>query len=99
MRYKFNLFDKKKKFFKNNELTYRIFFSIARSLKNENNGIISKKFYYDFLTKQKWAGCFKGYSIHNYKRKGYYSKFQLTRFDIKKLASYKLLTGVKAFYW
>jgi hypothetical protein len=53
MRYKFNLFDKKKKFFKNNELTYRIFFSIARSLKNENNGIISKKFYYDFLTKQK----------------------------------------------
>jgi hypothetical protein len=52
MKHKFDLFCKKKKFFKNNELSYRIFFSVSRALKNKNNNIIPKKSYYNFLINQ-----------------------------------------------
>jgi hypothetical protein len=40
----------------------------------------------------------KGFSLIEKKRKGFYSKFQLTRFDIKKLASMRHLVGLKSFF-
>src|SRR3954469_10847636 len=85
--------------FKNKELKMRVYVNLLRSLnKKLNRSVYKKKFYSlnDFILFKPLQKNFKGCSILTLRRRAFYSLFQLSRFDIKKLISERTLIGIKS---
>jgi len=99
MENKFYKLTKKQIFFKNKEIQTVTHILITKVLGTKN---IMEPFKEKLLndTKGERAPCkhFKGSSIINSKRRAFYKHFQLSRFDIKKLMSNRLITGLSSAY-
>jgi hypothetical protein len=94
---KFRSFKNKRLLLKNKELLIKLHQTIKKV--NSFNFFLKNKIYKKFID-HNFSGIFrslKGYSIVNGKRKAFYSSFQMTRFDIKKLTTYRSIVGLKSF--
>jgi hypothetical protein len=92
--------------FKNKELKMKVYSSLLKFLNKKKiqtsgSSTYIKKIYSlgglaEFKPLQK---DFKGCSILTLRRRAFYSLFQLSRFDAKKLISERTLTGIKSAVW
>jgi len=96
--YRFNI---TRTLFKNKEIYLKVTYNLHRCKKL----FISQTLFKNKMHKITVKGLkdnlksLKGYSMINKKRKAFYSKFQLIRFDIKKLCSKRSLIGLRSFFW
>ena len=91
MQHKRELINKSIRLFKNKELIFRLFKII--NFKNITN---IYNFKLNMLFKEyNLKGTFRNLCITSYRSKSFFRKFQLSRFEVKKLVSERLLIGVQ----
>lgn len=89
--------------FKNKELRVEVYYNLIKFLNKKFKipHIYKKKIYNlnNFVLFKPFKKEFKGCSILTLRRRAFYSLFQLSRFDTKKLISERTLIGIRSAVW